>query len=110
MAKKKSILDIYKMKQNGEKISWITSYDAPIASFAEQAGMDMILVGDSMGMVVFGFEGTNPVTTVSYTHLSGTNARLSPTTWDKSKCLCGATHFRRKTGALLPHTSICVPL
>ena len=62
MAKKKSILDIYKMKQNGEKISWITSYDAPIASFAEQAGMDMILVGDSMGMVVFGFEGTNPVT------------------------------------------------
>lgn len=59
---KKSILDFYKMKEQGEKVSWITSYDAPIASFAEQAGMDMILVGDSMGMVVFGLENTIPVT------------------------------------------------
>ena len=45
--KKKSILDLYKMKQNGEKATWITAYDAPFASFAEQAGIDMILVGDS---------------------------------------------------------------
>ena len=50
------------MKETGEKISWITAYDAPFASFAEQAGMDMILVGDSMGMVVLGYESTIPVT------------------------------------------------
>ncbi len=62
MTKKKSILDLHKMKKNGEKIAWITAYDFPMASFAEQAGMDMILVGDSLGMVVLGYDGTVPVT------------------------------------------------
>lgn len=60
--KKKSLLDLVKMKKTGEKISWITAYDAPFASFAEQAGMDMILVGDSLGMVVLGYDSTIPVT------------------------------------------------
>ncbi len=59
---KKSILDFNKMKTAGEKLTWITAYDAPFASFAEQAGMDMILVGDSLGMVVLGYESTIPVT------------------------------------------------
>lgn len=62
MGKKKSILDLYKMKASGEKVSWVTAYDFPMASFAEQAGLDMILVGDSMGMVVLGYDGTVPVT------------------------------------------------
>lgn len=60
--KKKTILDLYKMKSEGEKVSWITSYDMPFASFAEAAGIDMILVGDSLGMVVEGFQDTIPVT------------------------------------------------
>ena len=60
--KKKTVLDLYKMKANGEKASWITSYDMPFASFAEAAGIDMILVGDSLGMVVEGFQDTIPVT------------------------------------------------
>lgn len=60
--KKKTVIDFYNMKKNGEKVSWITSYDFPFASFAEQAGIDMILVGDSLGMVVEGFDGTIPVT------------------------------------------------
>ncbi|KAF5040947.1 3-methyl-2-oxobutanoate hydroxymethyltransferase [bioreactor metagenome] len=62
MAKKKSILDLHKMKQSGEKAVWVTAYDYPMASFAEQAGMDMILVGDSLGMIVYGYDGTVPVT------------------------------------------------
>lgn len=62
MAKRKSILDLVKMKENGEKLTWITAYDFPMASFAEKAGMDMILVGDSLGMVVLGYQGTIPVT------------------------------------------------
>lgn len=62
MAKKKSIQDLYKMKKTGEKISWITAYDAPYASFTEQAGIDMILVGDSLGMVDMGYDSTIPVT------------------------------------------------
>jgi len=62
MAKKKSILDFNDMKEKGEKVAWITAYDFPTAQFAEKAGMDMILVGDSLGMVVKGYKGTEPVT------------------------------------------------
>ena len=62
MARKKSVLDFYKMKKNGEKVTWITAYDAPTAAYAEAAGMDMLLVGDSMGMCVYGLSGTLPVT------------------------------------------------
>ena len=59
---KKGRLDFVKMKQAGEKLTWVTAYDYPIAHFAEQAGMDMILVGDSLGMVVYGYDSTIPVT------------------------------------------------
>ncbi|UCC67676.1 MAG: 3-methyl-2-oxobutanoate hydroxymethyltransferase [Armatimonadota bacterium] len=59
---KKMIHDLYRMKQDGEKITWITAYDYPTAQFAEAAGMDMILVGDSLGMCVYGYPGTIPVT------------------------------------------------
>jgi 3-methyl-2-oxobutanoate hydroxymethyltransferase len=60
--KKHSIHTLREMKTSGEKIAWLTSYDYPTASFAEAAGMDMILVGDSLGMCVYGYEGTIPVT------------------------------------------------
>lgn len=63
MAKKKlSVHDFYKMKTEGQKITWLTSYDFPTAQFAEAAGMEMILVGDSLGMCVYGYDGTVPVT------------------------------------------------
>ncbi len=60
--KKKSIFDFYKMKAAGEKVTWLTSYDYPTAQFAEAAGLDMILVGDSLGMCVYGYQSTVPVT------------------------------------------------
>ena len=59
---KKTILDFLEMKRKREKVTWITAYDFPTASLVEQAGMDMILVGDSVGMVVYGYSGTIPVT------------------------------------------------
>ncbi len=59
---KKSIIDFRKMKAKGEKIAYLTSYDFPTAQFAEAAGIDMILVGDSLGMCVYGYPGTLPVT------------------------------------------------
>ncbi len=62
MAKKKSIIDLRKMKAAGEKITWLTTYDYPTAQFGEDAGLDMILVGDSLGMCVYGYAGTTPVT------------------------------------------------
>jgi len=60
--KKLSILDLYAMKERGEKITWITAYDYPTAQFAEAAGMEMLLVGDSLGMCVYGYTSTVPVT------------------------------------------------
>jgi 3-methyl-2-oxobutanoate hydroxymethyltransferase len=63
MGKKKLMIhDFYRMKEAGEKICWLTSYDYPTAQFAEAAGMDMILVGDSLGMCVYGYPSTVPVT------------------------------------------------
>ena len=63
MAKKKlTRFDLQKMKEAGQTAVWITAYDYWTAQFAEQAGMDMILVGDSLGMCVYGYEGTVPVT------------------------------------------------
>ena len=61
MAKKKSVLDFHKMKKKGEKITFLTAYDFPTARFAEDAGLDMLLVGDSLGMCVYGYKGTIPV-------------------------------------------------
>ncbi len=60
--KKLSRLDLQRMKEEGKKAVWITAYDYWTAYFGEQAGMDMLLVGDSMGMCVYGYEGTVPVT------------------------------------------------
>lgn len=62
MAKRKSLLDLYKMRDEGEQIAWLTAYDFPTAQFAEAAGMDMLLVGDSLGMCIYGYNSTVPVT------------------------------------------------
>jgi 3-methyl-2-oxobutanoate hydroxymethyltransferase len=62
MNKKKAIQDFYRMKKDGEKITWLTCYDFPTAQFEEAAGIDMILVGDSLGMCVYGYASTVPVT------------------------------------------------
>ncbi len=62
MRKKLMIHDFNRMKQEGRKITWLTSYDFPTAQFAEAAGLDMLLVGDSLGMCVYGYQGTVAVT------------------------------------------------
>ncbi len=82
MAKrKKNVNDFYKMKKDGDQVAWVTAYDFPTASFAEEAGMDMILVGDSLGMVVLGYQDTIPVTMEDcLTHCRAVR-RGAPNTW-----------------------------
>ncbi|MBF0204480.1 MAG: 3-methyl-2-oxobutanoate hydroxymethyltransferase [Desulfamplus sp.] len=53
---------LYKMKKDGKKITALTAYDYPFAGMVDAAGIDIILVGDSLGMVVQGKENTLPVT------------------------------------------------
>ena len=62
MGKKHTRFDLQKMKNERQRAVWVTAYDYWTASFAEQAGMDMILVGDSLGMCIYGYSGTVPVT------------------------------------------------
>ena len=58
----KTVQDIIDMKKEKKKISVITSYDYTLASLCDKAGIDVMLVGDSAGMVMLGYENTIPVT------------------------------------------------
>jgi 3-methyl-2-oxobutanoate hydroxymethyltransferase len=62
MDKRTSITDLRAMKARGEKIVMITAYDYPSARLVEEAGVPLILVGDSLGNVVLGYDSTIPVT------------------------------------------------
>ena len=65
---RKTTADIRKMKTNSEKISVLTAYDYIFSSLMDDCGIDMILVGDSLGNVVLGYENTLPVTMEDMLH------------------------------------------
>ncbi len=81
MNKKKSILDFQRMKEEGKQVAWITAYDYPTAAFGEAAGMDMLLVGDSLGMCTLGYKSTVPVTMEDCIPHCQAVRRGAPNTW-----------------------------
>src|SRR3989338_6801943 len=59
---KVTIPELLQRKAQGGKLTMLTAYDYPMAKLVDESGVDIILVGDSLGMVVLGYETTTPVT------------------------------------------------
>jgi len=76
-AGKVTLTDLAAMKERGEKIVMVTAYDAPGARLAEEAGIDILLVGDTAAMVVLGHDSTVPVTMDEMLFLTRTVARTA---------------------------------
>ena len=71
-----NLVDKYReMKKRGEKIAALTAYDYPTARLLDESEIDIILVGDSVGMVVLGYEDTTPVTLEEIVHHTRAAAR-----------------------------------
>lgn len=77
----KSLADLRAMKQQGEKITMLTAYDYPSAKQVEAAGTDTILVGDSLGMTVLGYQSTVQVTLEDMLHHAKAARRGAPKTY-----------------------------
>ena len=78
MAKRKTVADIRAMKKEGVKITMLTAYDAAMASMLAASDVDVLLVGDSLGMVVLGYESTVPVTMDEMIHHAAAVRRGAP--------------------------------
>ena len=65
------------MKERGEKIAVLTAYDYPTARLLDESGVDILLVGDSLGMVVLGYPDTIPVTMEEMLHHTRAAARAA---------------------------------
>ncbi len=78
MQKRKTVAGIKGMKAAGEKITMLTAYDASMAAMLTEAGVDVLLVGDSLGMVVLGYDSTVPVTMDEMIHHASAVRRGAP--------------------------------
>ncbi len=79
--KKVTLRTLYKKVAENEPVTFLTCYDYPTAHFQDQAGVDMILVGDSLGMTMLGFDSTLPVTMDDMIRHSQAVRRGSPNAW-----------------------------
>jgi len=79
--KKVTLPALFKKVADGQPITMLTCYDFPTAHFQEEAGIDMILVGDSLGMTMLGYETTLPVTMEDMIRHAQAVRRGAPTAW-----------------------------
>lgn len=107
----KNTASLIKMKTQNDKIAMLTAYDYPSAKLAEEAGVDVILVGDSLGMVVLGYDSTVKVTISDMIHHGKAARRGAPDTFlvvdmpfasfhgSKQRILDNAVQIFQETGA-----------
>ncbi len=79
--KKVTLPFLYKKMETGEPITMITCYDYPMTYLVEEAGVDIVLVGDSLGMTMLGYDSTLPVTMADMIRHSQAVRRGSPSCW-----------------------------
>ena len=79
--KKMSLPALFKKAEQGQPITMLTCYDYPTATFQEQAGIDMVLVGDSLGMTMLGYDSTLPVTMDDMIRHTQAVRRGTPNAW-----------------------------
>ena len=76
-----TLVTLQRMKQRGEKIACLTCYDASFTRVLETAGVDMFIIGDSLGMVLMGYESTVPVSMDDMIHHAASVARAGRHAW-----------------------------
>jgi 3-methyl-2-oxobutanoate hydroxymethyltransferase len=79
--KRMTLPGLFKKVSEGQPITWLTCYDYPTAYLQDQAGVDMILVGDSLGMTMLGFDSTLPVTMEDMVRHTAAVRRGAPNVW-----------------------------
>jgi 3-methyl-2-oxobutanoate hydroxymethyltransferase len=79
--KKMTLPGLFKKVSDGQPITWLTCYDYPTAYLQDQAGIDMILVGDSLGMTMLGYDSTLPVTMEDMMRHTSAVRRGAPNAW-----------------------------
>lgn len=89
----KNVLDFKKMKKKQDKIVMITAYDYPSGKYVQQADVDIILVGDSLGMVVLGYEDTLKVSMEDMLHHSKATRRGAENTFIVADMPFGSYHI-----------------
>ena len=86
---KNTVITLQQMKEQGKKISMLTAYDYSTAKLEDEAGVNMILVGDSLGNVILGYEDTISVTMEDMIHHGAAVSRGQKMPWLSLICrLC----------------------
>ena len=89
-AKPVTLNTLQAMRQRGEKIACLTAYDASFTRVLESAGIDMFIIGDSLGMVMMGYDSTVPVTLEDMLHHAANVARAGERAWRIVDLPCGS--------------------
>jgi len=91
-----TLATLQRMKRRGEKIACLTCYDASFTRVLETAGVDMFIIGDSLGMVLMGYESTVPVTMDDMVHHAANVARVGRHAWRVVDLPCKSYETRQQ--------------